>query len=110
MTGIKTAAHDVRHELPGEVIAPTDPGYDEARRVWNAMIDKRPGLIVRPRGADDVVAAVDHARKRGLPVAVRCGGHSVAGKSVCEDGLLIDLALMKGVRVDPDRRTARANG
>ena len=110
MTSTKTAAQDLRHELPGEVIAPNDPGYDEARRVWNAMIDKRPGVIVRPRGADDVVAAVDHARKRELPVAVRCGGHSVAGKSVCDDGLLIDLSLMKGVRVDPDCRTARANG
>jgi FAD/FMN-containing dehydrogenase len=91
-------------------IAPDDPGYDEARRVWNAMIDKRPGLIARPRSADDVVAAVDHARERGLPVAVRCGGHSVAGKGVCDHGLLVDLSLMKGVRVDPVRRTARANG
>jgi FAD/FMN-containing dehydrogenase len=92
------------------VIAPDDPGYDEARRVWNAMIDKRPGLIARPRSADDVVAAVGHARKRGLPVAVRCGGHSVAGKGVCDDGLLVDLSLMKGVRVDPGGRTARASG
>jgi FAD/FMN-containing dehydrogenase len=74
------------------------------------MIDKRPGLIVRPRGADDVVAAVDRARTRGLPIAVRCGGHSVAGQGVCDDGLLVDLSLMKGVRVDPVRRTARANG
>ncbi len=74
------------------------------------MIDKRPGLIVRPRSAGDVVAAVDLARRRGLPVAVRCGGHSVAGKGVCDDGLLVDLSLMKGVRVDPDRRTAHASG
>jgi FAD/FMN-containing dehydrogenase len=74
------------------------------------MIDKRPGLIVRPRSARDVVTAVGFARRRGLPVAVRCGGHSVAGKSVCDDGLLVDLSLMKGVRTDPDRRTAHANG
>jgi FAD/FMN-containing dehydrogenase len=104
------SAHDLRDRLRGEVIAREDPGYDEARRVWNAMIDKRPALIVRPRGAEDVVAAVDLARGRGLPVAVRCGGHSVAGKGACEDGLLIDLSLMKGVQVDQARRTARANG
>jgi FAD/FMN-containing dehydrogenase len=110
VTSTKTAAQDLRDQLPGEVIAPNDPGYDEARRVWNAMIDKRPGLIVRPRSAGDVIAAVDLARRRRLPVAVRCGGHSVAGKGVCDDGLLVDLSLMKGVRVDPDRRTAHANG
>jgi FAD/FMN-containing dehydrogenase len=104
------SAHDLRDRLRGEVIGREDPGYDEARRVWNAMIDKRPGLIVRPRGAEDVVDAVDLARGRGLPVAVRCGGHSVAGKGACEDGLLIDLSLMKGVQVDQARRTARANG
>jgi FAD/FMN-containing dehydrogenase len=103
-------AQDLKDRLRGEVIGRDDPGYDEARRVWNAMIDKRPALIVRPRDAGDVVAAVDLARKRGLPVAVRCGGHSVAGKGVCEDGLLLDLSLMKGVRVDPARRTARAHG
>jgi FAD/FMN-containing dehydrogenase len=106
----KTAGHDLRDQLRGEVIAPDGPGYHEARRVWNAMIDKRPGLIVRPRSARDVVTAVGFARRRGLPVAVRCGGHSVAGKSVCDDGLLVDLSLMKGVRTDPDRRTAHANG
>jgi FAD/FMN-containing dehydrogenase len=103
-------AQDLKDRLRGEVIGREDRGYDEARRVWNAMIDKRPGLIVRPRSAGDVVAAVDLARGRGLPVAVRCGGHSVAGKGACEDGLLIDLSLMKGVQVDQARRTARANG
>jgi FAD/FMN-containing dehydrogenase len=103
-------ARDLKERLRGDIIGREDPGYDEARRVWNAMIDKRPGLIVRPRGAGDVVAAVELARERGLPVAVRCGGHSVAGKGVCEGGLLIDLSLMKGVQVDPARRTARANG
>jgi FAD/FMN-containing dehydrogenase len=106
----RTAATELRDQLRGEVIAPDGPGYDEARRVWNAMIEKRPALIVRPLSSDDVVAAIGFARSRGLPVAVRCGGHSVAGKSVCDDGLLIDLSLMKGVRVDLERGTAHANG
>jgi len=103
------AVRDMNRRFGGEVIQPGDPRYDEARRVWNAMIDKRPSLIARPSDATDVAAAVDFAREHGLPVAVRCGGHSVAGKSACDDGLLIDLSLMKGVRVDPEQRTARAN-
>lgn len=94
----------------GELIRPTDSEYDPARRVWNAAIDKRPALIARPRGPADVLATVRYAADQGLPVAVRCGGHSVAGKGVCDDALLVDLSLMKGVRVDPVRRTARANG
>jgi FAD/FMN-containing dehydrogenase len=106
---LDVAVQELNRRFRGEVVAPGDRGYDEARRVWNAMIDKRPGLIARPRDATDVAAAVDFAREQGLPVAVRCGGHSVAGKGVCDDGLLIDLSLMKGVRVDPERRTARAN-
>ena len=110
MNSTRTAATELRDQLRGEVIAPDGPGYDEARRVWNAMIEKRPALIVRPLSSDDVVAAIGFARSRGLPVAVRCGGHSVAGKSVCDDGLLIDLSLMKGVRVDLERGTAHANG
>jgi FAD/FMN-containing dehydrogenase len=93
----------------GELMLPADPLFDQARRVWNVMINKRPGLIARPRGTADVRAAVEFARQNGLPVAVRCGGHSVAGKGVCDDGLLIDLSAMKGVRVDPARRTAQAN-
>jgi FAD/FMN-containing dehydrogenase len=102
-------AHELSTRFNGEVIPPDDPAYDEARKVWNAMIDKRPSLIARPLDAADVVAAVDFARDHGLSVAVRCGGHSVAGKGVCDDGLLIDLSRMKGVRVDPERRVAGAN-
>jgi FAD/FMN-containing dehydrogenase len=104
------AVEKLAEAFGGELIQPRHPTYDEARKVWNAMIDRRPALIARPRGAADVAAAVTFARERGLPVAVRCGGHSVAGKGVAEDALLIDLSLMKGVRVDPLRRTARANG
>jgi FAD/FMN-containing dehydrogenase len=94
----------------GEVILPVDAGYDAARIVWNGMIDRRPAIVVRPTGAADVVAAVRFARNRDLVVSVRSGGHSVAGHSTCDDGIVIDLSRMRGVRVDPAARTARANG
>jgi FAD/FMN-containing dehydrogenase len=93
----------------GEVIRPGDDGYDEARSVFNAMIDKRPALIVRPTTAAEVAEAVNLARERGLPLAVRCGGHSVSGMGTCDDGILINLSLMKGVAVDTAARTARVN-
>lgn len=109
-----THAEDVAQGLGdhfrGELVSPGDHGYDDARRVWNASIDKRPALIARPADASAVAAAVMFARERDLPVAVRCGGHSVAGSSVCDEGLLIDLSLMKDVRVDPERMRARAGG
>jgi FAD/FMN-containing dehydrogenase len=93
----------------GELIRPEDVGYDEARKVYNRLIDKRPALIVRPTGSADVIDAVNLARENSLPLAVRCGGHSVAGKGVVDDGVLIDLSSLKGVRVDPASRRARAN-
>ena len=91
--------------LRGELLRPGDDGYDAARRIHNGMIDRRPALIARCAGAADVVAAVRFAREHRLPVAVRGGGHSVAGIAVCDDGLMIDLSPMRGVRVDPARRT-----
>jgi FAD/FMN-containing dehydrogenase len=94
----------------GEVILPEDPSYDAARVVWNGMIDRRPALVVRPTGAADVVTAVRFARAEELPIAVRSGGHSIPGFSTCDDGIVIDLSRMRGVRVDPERRTALANG
>ena len=93
----------------GVVIHPGDDGYDEARSVFNAMIDKRPALIVRPTNSAEVVGAVNLARERRLPLAVRCGGHSVSGMGTCDDGVLINLSRMKGVGVDPVARTARVN-
>ncbi|MQA73373.1 MAG: FAD-binding protein [Solirubrobacterales bacterium] len=96
--------------LDGEVIGPHGAGYDEARKVFNGMIDRRPALIARCASTDDVVAAVDCARQNGLPVAVRCGGHSVVGMSVCDDGMLIDLAGVSEVDVDPEARVARTGG
>jgi FAD/FMN-containing dehydrogenase len=94
----------------GELLGPGDAGYDEARKVWNGAIDRRPALIARCAGVPDVVAALDHARERDLLVAVRGGGHSVAGQAVCDDGIVIDLSPMRGIAVDPRARTARAQG
>jgi FAD binding domain-containing protein/berberine-like enzyme len=92
----------------GELLAPGDAGYDEARQVWNGAIDRRPGLIARCAGVADVVAALRHAREHELLVAVRGGGHGVAGLAVCDDGIVIDLAPMRGIAVDSAARTARA--
>ena len=99
-----------KQSLRGPLIAPSDESYEEARRVWNGNIDRRPGLIVRPIGAADVMQAVNFAREHHLLVAVRGGAHSFAGTSVCQGGLVIDLSLMKGMRVDPMRHTVRAEG
>jgi FAD/FMN-containing dehydrogenase len=104
-------AHSVRElraALRGLLLLPGEPGYDAARRLFNAMIDRRPAAIARCAGAADVVACVAFARARGLEISVRGGGHNVSGKAVCEGGLMIDLAPMKSVRVDPARRLARA--
>jgi FAD/FMN-containing dehydrogenase len=94
----------------GEIVRPGDSGYDAARAVWNSMIDRRPALIVRPTGTDDVVAALRFAHEQELVVAVRCGGHSIPGFSTCDDGIVIDLSRMRGADVDPGRRTARVRG
>jgi FAD/FMN-containing dehydrogenase len=96
--------------LRGELVRPGDPRYDEARSVYNAMIDKRPALIARCANAADVIAAVAFAREHGLPLAVRGGGHSGAGLGTVDGGLVIDLSPMKGVRVDPAARMARVEG
>ena len=94
----------------GALLRPGEEGYDEARRVWNGAIDRRPALIARCAGADDVAEAVGFAHERDLLVAVKGGGHAVAGHAVCDGGVMIDLSLMKAIRVDPAGRTARAAG
>ena len=97
-------------QLHGDVLRRGMEGYDEARSVWNAMIDKYPAAIARCTGAADVIAAVKFARDLDLQLAVHGGGHNVAGKAVCDDGLMIDLSPMNHVRVDPDAKVARAGG
>jgi FAD/FMN-containing dehydrogenase len=106
----EATVRDLREELRGELVLPGDAGYDEARSVWNGMIDRHPAMIARCTGANDVIAAIRFARSEGLEVAVRGGGHNVAGNATCDGGLVIDLSPMKGVRVDADARTVRAQG
>jgi len=97
-----------RTSLRGPSCRPGEEGYDEARKVWNGTIDKRPALIARCAGISDVIRCVNFAGANDLLVAVRGGGHNVGGNAVCDKGLMIDLSRMKGLRVDPARRTARA--
>jgi FAD/FMN-containing dehydrogenase len=92
----------------GELIEPADATYDEHRKVWNGSIDRHPAVIARCAGSDDVIAAIRFARQTGLPLAVRGGGHSFPGHSVCDGGVVVDMSSLTGVRVDPDARTATA--
>jgi FAD/FMN-containing dehydrogenase len=104
----EAAVNEFKASLRGQLTCPGDDGYDDARKVWNGIIDRRPALIARCAGVADVINAVNFAREQNLLVAVRGGGHNVAGTAVCDGGILIDLSRMKGVRVDPAKRTARA--
>jgi FAD/FMN-containing dehydrogenase len=97
----------LRNAVRGTVCLPGEAGYDEARTIWNAMIDRHPGAVVRCASADDVIRAVRLARDHDLLLSVRSGGHNIAGNAVCDGGLTIDLSAMKSVRVDPTKRTAR---
>jgi FAD/FMN-containing dehydrogenase len=99
-----------RERFAGDVVLPTDEGYEDARSVWNAMIVRRPALVARCTAVADVVQALGFARDQDLVIAVRSGGHSVGGFSTCDDGIVIDLSGMRGVSVDPDGRLARVNG
>lgn len=106
----RAALDELRKRFAGEIILPGDPAYDEARTIFNAMIDRRPRIIAQCAVVDDVVRAVQFGRKLGLEIAVRGGGHSVAGKSLTEGGLVIDLRRMNAVSVDPQARTATVGG
>jgi FAD/FMN-containing dehydrogenase len=104
------AIASLRGVITGEVLTQGDTGYDTARSVWNAMIDRRPALIVRCKGSLDVIRAVEFARAHHLPASIRGGAHNVAGHAVCDRGVMIDLSSMRGVRVDPDARRAWVEG
>jgi FAD/FMN-containing dehydrogenase len=106
----QAAVAEFRDGFGGHVVLPGDGDYESARVVWNGVIDRRPAIVTRCTGAADVIRAVRFAREQDLVVAVRSGGHSVGGFSTCDDGILIDLSPMQGVRVDPDRRVARVHG
>ncbi len=111
MTTLDTAVIDtLRGSMLGEVVEPGDPGYDDVRKVWNGQIDRRPAIVARCRGVADVITAVRFAREHDLLAAVRGGGHAVAGHGVCDDGIVIDLSLTTGSRVDPLAQTIRVEG
>jgi FAD/FMN-containing dehydrogenase len=104
----QAAIQALQKQVRGELLRPSDGGYDAARRVWNGMVNKRPAFIVRCAGAADVIDSVNFARTINLPISVRGGGHNVAGSAVCDGGIMLDLSRMKSIRVDSVSRTARA--
>src|SRR3954447_22400841 len=113
MSSVRSVAEmatELSGTFSGHLLRPADTGYEEARRVHNGLVDKRPALIARCRGVADVVDAVNLTRALGLEVAVRGGGHNVAGRATIDGGVMIDLSPMKGIHVDPKSRTARAQG
>src|SRR3954471_5080179 len=101
---VETLAATIR----GRVLRPGDDAFDSARHIWNGMIDRKPALIVQCAGTADVIRTINFASEQRAPLAVRSGGHSAAGSSVCDDGVMLDLSMMKGIRVDPERRTVSA--
>ena len=109
-TAMRGRVRSLSERLDGQLLLPGDTGYDQARAVWNAMVDRRPEVIVRCASTDDVAATVRFAREHDLEVGVRCGGHSVLGLAVPDGGLMVDLTPMGGVRVDPGRRRAWVQG
>ena len=104
----RSALGELSSSFAGELVTPGHPTYEEHRRIWNGSIDRRPNVIARCAGVADAIDAVRCARRHGLLVAIRSGGHSYPGLSVCDSGMVIDLSQMKGIRVDPEARTARA--
>ena len=100
----------LRTAVRGDVVVPEDASYDEARAVYNAMIDKRPSVVIRCQDVNDVIAGVNLGREEGMPVAVRGGGHNAAGLGTCDDGVVLDLGRMNGVRVDADTGRVRVGG
>ena len=109
MANVSTGAiAGLKSKIQGQVILPGDATYDEVRSIWNAMIDKRPAVIVQCAAANDVPAAIGFARQHGLEISIRGAGHNIAGNALCDGGLLIDHSNMKAVTVDTDKRRASA--
>ena len=96
----------IKKTIKGGVLTDEDSGYEEARQIWNAMIDRRPAVIVQPASADDVPAAIQFGLKNGLEISIRGAGHNIAGNAVCNGGLMIDFSKMRNVRVDPAKKRA----
>ena len=109
-TSLISGADELRFRLSGGLYEPGDAEYDDTCTLFNTMVERRPRFVARCVAIDDVVAAIAFARERHLPVAVRAGGHSVAGLSLCDDGVVLDLRGMAEIDVDPDRRTVRIGG
>src|SRR5258708_25796371 len=103
---IQHNVYNLRNQIKGQVVLPEDPNYDEVRKIWNAMIDRHPALIVRCAEAADVVLSIAYARENKLEISIRGAGHNIAGNAVCDNGLMIDLSLMKNVRIDADKKRA----
>jgi FAD/FMN-containing dehydrogenase len=101
---------NLRNALEGDVLREEDAGYYAARRIWNGMVDKHPGMIVQCAGTADVVQAVNFAREQDLLASIRGGGHNVAGSAIADKGVVIDLSRMRGVQADPEHRSVRAEG
>ena len=103
-----TAVDELRGKLQGALLRDGDAEYDSSRAVWNALIDRRPALIIRCADIPDVVSSVDFARSHALPISVHGGGHNIAGSAVCDNGLMLDLSVLKEIRVDAEARTTWA--
>jgi FAD/FMN-containing dehydrogenase len=100
--------NELKSKIRGNILLADSPGYDETRSIWNGMIEKRPTIIVRCLGVIDVINCVNFAREQGLKLSIKGGGHNISGLAVCDDGLMLDMSLMRGVWVDPDKRIAHA--
>src|SRR5262245_44528157 len=100
------ATENLKTKVKGQIVLPSEPSYDEVRKIWNAMIDRRPALILRCADASDIPHAISFARENGLEISIRGGGHNIAGNALCDNGVLIDLSTMRRVRVDAEKKRA----
>ncbi|HEY5706570.1 MAG TPA: FAD-dependent oxidoreductase [Terrimicrobiaceae bacterium] len=102
----KETTENLKRKVKGQIVLPSDPSYDEVREIWNAMIERRPALIVRCAEAGDVPHAISFARESGLEISIRGGGHNIAGNALCDNGVMIDFSTMRNVRVDAEKKRA----